>query len=161
MSKHGRRRRGRRGRSPAPWQLLPLAFVLCVVLASLVAYTATNTFASGGRASVVSQAISIDDITPASCKSHGIHPTAVLYHNGVTWVLARGNGKSELMLGSQYADVIHGGPASDCLVPGGVPLGGIDAMNGGAGGDDCLGGPGPGTYTRTKCDWADSYPYTS
>jgi hypothetical protein len=138
-----------------------LVTVFLSICLSFGAYTAANTIQSAGGVDQLTQTISIDDVTPATCKGHGIHPSRIMYYGGGAWNTGRGSGGSQLWLGTQNADTIKAGAKSDCLVPGGVPGAEHDAETGGAGGDDCLDGPGPGTYTQSKCEHTDSYPYTS
>ncbi|MGZ4199739.1 MAG: hypothetical protein ACXVP1_06085 [Thermoleophilia bacterium] len=139
---------------------MPATLFLSIFL-SLAAYTAANTITSAGAVDQLAQAISIDDVTPAVCKGHNIHPGAIRYHDGTGWHTGRGNGNSQLWLGyATPAETISAGNSADCLVPGAVPAGQHDTETGGSGSDDCLNGPGPGTYTRT-CEFTDSYPYTS
>jgi hypothetical protein len=162
MSARGRSHRRRMRLASSRWRFLPLVIVLAVVLASAVAYTASNTFTSGGATGVLSQAIAITDVTPATCKSHGINPTTIVAYYGGAWHTVRGGGSSQLWLGTAAADTINAGTGNDCLVPGAVPAGRTDTEAGQGGTDDCLNGPGPGTYSRNgTCEYTDSYPYTS
>lgn len=117
-------------------RLAPLALAGVVVLACVVALTATNSVPAT-YASQTSRAIDANALKPAECAT--LNLTAI--------ALVSGGSAGELVLGTAAGETVSGGDGNDCVLGGG----GDDSLRGDGGSDICVGGPG-GDGLHPSCE---------
>jgi hypothetical protein len=137
-------------------------FLVAFMFSVTLGYLTSSVFAS---TIVVSSSVVYD-------KSHTINPLVEMEPTACAGLALAGmknlssggtygngsNNSSQLLLSNAGVNTtISAGKGNDCIVPGGVANGALNpdlTIQGGAGGDVCYDGPGPGTYGRSSCTLA-------
>jgi Ca2+-binding RTX toxin-like protein len=117
------------------------------MLITLILLSAVNAVAAGNivpptRLDDNRIAITIDDFTPAACRTIP-GPTDIITGSGF---LIIGTAGDDLIFGDSTVNWIFGTDGNDCIVGGG----GNDWIVGGPGTDVCIGGPGNDTFSQCE-----------
>jgi Ca2+-binding RTX toxin-like protein len=99
----------------------------------------------GSRATVVTRAITVQDLAPPECDGMGL--TALRTRASNNGAIIQGTNGNDLILGTAGDDRIQGRNGDDCLVGGA----GADDLDGGGGWDVCITGGDAGDTTR-RCE---------
>jgi Ca2+-binding RTX toxin-like protein len=111
-----------------------------IMLGTVNALAASNTFSNVGRLDEQSSAITINNKKPAVCTMNLARIVVCTGGN------CDGTGQNELILGTSGSERIRGRGGQDCILGGD----GDDDIIGNNGGDVCVGGPGTDTFTTCE-----------